>query len=261
MLRGIDHIVIAVADLASAQKSYETLGFTVVPGGRHPVGTHNALIGLADGSYIELIAFYQKNPAHRWWEPLQRGGGLVDFCMQTDDLAGDTVAFRRAGVAIDDPSPLSRVRPDGYQLRWVLSIPGEGYRGVAPFLIQDETPREERVPRQTAHANGATGIGTVTVAVEDVAPVRGWYEDALGRPGQPIVRSDLAARGVRFTIGPHTLEVLAPQDAASPLGAWLGTQGSSPYAATLGAAVSRGALDPGRTLGARLALVAEETKR
>jgi catechol 2,3-dioxygenase-like lactoylglutathione lyase family enzyme len=262
MLRGIDHIVIAVPDLATAQKSYETLGFTVVPGGRHPVGTHNVLIGFADGSYIELIAFYEKNPAHKWWEPLQRGGGLVDLCMQTDDLAGDTAAFRRAGVAIDDPSPLSRLRPDGYQLKWVLSIPREGYKGVAPFLIQDETPRDERVPRQTRHANGATGIGTVTVVVEDVARVRAWYEDALGRPGQPIVRSDLGGRGARFTIGPHTLELLAPQEAASPLHAWLAARGASPYEATIQtAAGNRGALDPTRTLGARLALVAEETKR
>ena len=137
MLRGIDHIVIAVPDLAAASRSYGELGFTVVAGGRHPVGTHNALIAFADGAYIELIAFYEPNPAHKWWGPLLRGGGLVDFCMQTDDLLADTAAFRRAGVAIDDPSPLSRVRPDGYQLKWVLSIPREPDRGVAPFLIQD----------------------------------------------------------------------------------------------------------------------------
>ena len=123
MLKGIDHIVIAVPDLDVARKSYEALGFSVVPGGRHPVGTHNALIAFADGAYVELIAFYEKNPAHKWWTPLQKGGGLVDFCMQTDDLLGDTAAFRKAGVAIDDPSPLSRLRPDGYQLKWVLSIP------------------------------------------------------------------------------------------------------------------------------------------
>ncbi|OLD74833.1 MAG: hypothetical protein AUG87_14960 [Candidatus Rokubacteria bacterium 13_1_20CM_4_70_14] len=184
MLRGIDHIVIAVPDLAAAGKSYAALGFTVVPGGRHPVGTHNALIAFGDGSYVELIAFYENNPAHKWWAPLQAGGGLVDFCMQTDDLRGDTEAFRKAGVSIDDPAPLSRVRPDGYQLRWVLSIPRGAHRGVAPFLIQDETPREERVPRETTHPNGVTGIGTVTVAVPDVPPVARWYAEVLRRPGR-----------------------------------------------------------------------------
>ncbi|MBI2155157.1 MAG: VOC family protein [Candidatus Rokubacteria bacterium] len=126
MLRGIDHLVVVVPDLAAASRNYEQLGFTVVPGGRHPVGTHNALISFTDGSYIELIAFYEPSPDHRWWAPLQKGGGLVDFCMQTDDLRGDTAMFRQAGVQIDDPKPLSRVRPDGYKLSWVLSIPQLG---------------------------------------------------------------------------------------------------------------------------------------
>ena len=67
MLKGIDHIVIAVPDLERASRNYETLGFTVVPGGRHPVGTCNALISFSDGAYIELIAFYEANPEHRWW--------------------------------------------------------------------------------------------------------------------------------------------------------------------------------------------------
>jgi catechol 2,3-dioxygenase-like lactoylglutathione lyase family enzyme len=150
MLLGIDHIVIAVRDLETAARNYEELGFTVVSGGRHPVGTHNVLISFADGSYIEIIAFYQANPNHRWWKPLQRGEGLVDFCMQTNDLLGDTLKLRKAGVNIDDPVPWSRTRPDGYQLKWLLSLAREGHRGVAPFLIQDETPREERIPRQTA---------------------------------------------------------------------------------------------------------------
>lgn len=129
MLLAIDHIVIVVRDLEAAIKSYQQLGFTVVPGGRHPVGTHNALISLADGAYLELIAFYEAHSKHRWWATLQQGGGLVDFCMQTDDLRGDTAALRSAGVDIDDPQPLTRIRPDGYQLKWLLSIPRERYRG------------------------------------------------------------------------------------------------------------------------------------
>jgi catechol 2,3-dioxygenase-like lactoylglutathione lyase family enzyme len=254
MLKGFDHIVIAVPDLEVARKSYEALGFTVVPGGRHPVGTHNALVAFGDGSYVELIAFYEKNPAHKWWTPLQKGGGLVDFCMQTDDLRGDTAAFRKAGVEIDDPSPLSRIRPDGYRLAWVLSIPRGDHRGVAPFLIQDETPREERVPRQTTHANGVTGIGAVTVAVRDVVPVARWYAEVLRQQAQSIQRPELGGAGVRVTVGPHTLDVVAPRGSAGPLAEWLAARGASPYAATL-RAPKPAALDPTKTLGARLGLV------
>ncbi|OLC17283.1 MAG: hypothetical protein AUH29_02565 [Candidatus Rokubacteria bacterium 13_1_40CM_69_27] len=256
MLKGIDHLVIVVPDLPSASKSYQALGFTVVPGGRHPVGTHNALIAFGDGAYIELIAFYERNPEHKWWMPLQRGGGLVDFCMQTDDLLGDTAAFRQAGVEIDDPSPLSRVRPDGYQLKWVLSIPRGPQRGVAPFLIQDQTPREERIPREHDHANGVTGIGTLTLAVDDVARVGQWYAQVLGAQGRKIVSEELEAVGERFVVGPHLLDVLRPDAPSSPLRPWLGARGSSPYAASLRATrTGRALLDERQTLGARLSLV------
>jgi catechol 2,3-dioxygenase-like lactoylglutathione lyase family enzyme len=252
MLNGIDHLVIVVPDLDAAMASYRDLEFTVVPGGRHPIGTHNALIAFADGSYLELIAFFEPNTQHRWYQRLQKGGGLVDFCLQTDDLAGDAGAFRAAGVALADPRPLTRVRPDGYKLSWVLSIP-DAHGGVAPFLIEDETPRAERVPRATAHANGATGIRLVTVAVSDVPAVRHWYQEVPGAKVIPMDRPDLAAGGVRVTMGPHALDFVAPRSAESPLSAWLADRGPSPYAATL-AAPSKGALPIDRTLGARLSL-------
>ena len=65
MLQGIDHLVIMVQDLDRAAKDYERLGFTVVAGGKHPVGSHNALIAFADGSYLEIIAFYRVAAARR----------------------------------------------------------------------------------------------------------------------------------------------------------------------------------------------------
>lgn len=255
MLTGIDHLVIAVPDLEAASRGYKALGFTVVPGGRHPVGTHNALIAFEDGAYLELIAFYEPSPGHRWWAPLQQGGGLVDFCMQTDDLLDDTATLREAGVEIDDPRPLTRVRPDGYTLNWVLSIPRGRHRGVAPFLIQDRTPREERVPRETTHRNRVTGIGTVTIAVDDVATVRGWYAAALGHPGREIRRNDLDAAGIRFTIGPHTFDFVAPKGRRSPLDGWLRDRGPSPYASTLTTASGEaGPLEEVKAMGARLIL-------
>ena len=146
MIQGIDHLVIVVKDLDQAAKDYEQLGFTVVPGGQHPVGSHNALIPFRDGSYVEIIAFYREAVDHRWWEPLVKGERFVDFCLQTDDLRGDTGKLRDAGVAINDPVPWSRKRPDGYELKWLLSLATGSHRGVAPFLIEDITPRAERIP-------------------------------------------------------------------------------------------------------------------
>ena len=233
MIQGIDHIVIVVNDLERAAKDYEQLGFTVVPGGKHPVGSHNVLISLADGSYIEIIAFYREALDHRWWDPLQQGERLVDFCMQTDDLQGDTLKLRAAGVAINDPVPWSRTRPDGYQLKWLLSLAQGSHRGVAPFLIQDVTPREERIPRTFDHKNGATGIGTVTIAVGELTAIQQWYDGVLGTRPTKISDEKLRAKGVRYAIGPHTLDFVMPMDPQSPLINWLRTFGPSPYAATL----------------------------
>jgi len=256
MLTAIDHLVIAVPDLEAATRDYRSLGFTVVPGGRHPgVGTYNALLAFADSSYVELIGFYEPRDDHRWWAPLRRGGGLVDFCLQTDDLVGDFQALRRAGVDIGDPEPRNRTRPDGVKVRWAFALARDAHRGVAPFIIADVTGRDVRVPAERSHANGVTGIGTVTVAVSDVATVRGWYAQVLGRTGKDIRRADVGGAGVRFTIGPHTFDFVAPADARSPLVDWLAQRGSSPYAATLrGDARRPGPLDPAKTHGARLSV-------
>src|SRR5712691_4773354 len=209
MIEGLDHLVVAVKDLAAAARSYTEAGFAVVTGGRHPESTHNALISFADGSYIELLAFYEPSPKHRWWGALERGGGLIDFCLASSDLASDSAAFRRAGVTITDPEPGARARPDGVQLRWQLAKPEGAFRGVAPFLIHDETPRSERVPRPAAHVNRVSGVGTVTVAVADARAARPWslrrhayhrrraQGNARSRadPGRPPHRSVSARRG------------------------------------------------------------------
>ena len=114
MITGIDHIVIAAHSLGRAIETYRGLGFTVTEGGRHPYGSYNALIGFVDGSYIELLGFYEEATEHPWWDLLQeRGGGLVDFCMATDDIRADQQALLDAGVASGDLYEGGRARPDG----------------------------------------------------------------------------------------------------------------------------------------------------
>jgi len=220
------------------------------------VGSHNVLISFADGSYIEIIAFYREAMAHRWWNPLEKGERFVDFCMQTDDLEGDTQKLRAAGVAINNPVPWSRTRPDGYELKWLLSLATGSHRGVAPFLIQDVTPREERVPPALTHSNGVLGIDKVTVAVGELSEVDRWYSTVLGITGRAIRQEALAAEGVRYKIGPHTFEFLMPMEPASPLVNWMRMYGPSPYAATLRTTSSTPAvLSPSLTHGANFSMV------
>jgi catechol 2,3-dioxygenase-like lactoylglutathione lyase family enzyme len=262
MLTGIDHLVIVVPDLSTAIRDYTELGFNVVEGGLHPVGTHNGLISFSDGAYIELIAFYKPNVNHRWWQPLQQGGGLVDFCVGTDDLISDTAAFRSAGVDIADPTPQSRRRPDGYELHWIFSLARAAHRGVVPFIIEDITPREERIPRATPHPNEVTGIASVTIAVNNLQEVRHWYAESLRQEGKEIAREDLGAVGVGFAVGPHTIEVMSPipgssgNDQLEPLHEWLERWGPSPYSGTMHSLVHpREPLDTSKSHNALLFLV------
>ena len=209
MLKGIDHVVIVVADLDRAIASFEALGFTVVRGGRHTgLGTHNALIAFADGAYFELIAFRVPASTHRWFAAVSKGGGLTDFCMQTGDLDADAAIFKRAGTAVSEAFAMERERPDGYMLKWVLAVAEPPSAGAVPFLIRDITPRDERVPRARVHRNGAAGIRTLTVAVEDAAAVMAHDGDEfvrLRRRGPGWIAAPAAARTTHRLVHHHGL--------------------------------------------------------
>jgi catechol 2,3-dioxygenase-like lactoylglutathione lyase family enzyme len=253
MLNGIDHLVIVVPDLEAAIKSYGDLGFTVVRGGKHNIGTHNALIAFADGTYIELIAFLAPVSGHPWYTALSKSGGLVDFCARTDDLDADVKAFRRAGIGISDPTAMTRDRPDGYRLSWVLSIPSSSFNGNVPFLIKDETPRDERVPRERSHRNGVTGLKKLIVAVNDSSKVADWYRAITGTAGEGIDDRELDATGVRFMIGSHELDIVSSRTPNGPLAEFLRNRGAGPYQAVL-TGRETGDLDSTLTQNARLSI-------
>jgi hypothetical protein len=182
---------------------------------------------------------------------MSKSGGLVDFCAQTDDLAADVAAYRRAGVAITDPNGMTRDRPDGYRLRWVLAIPNAPFNGSLPFLIKDETPRDERVPRERTHRNGVTGLSNLVVAVPDASKVAQWYRAITGSPGEAVDHRDLDAVGSRFLLGSHQLDIVSPRGPNGPVAEFLRTRNAGPYQATLKGG-RPGELDPALTQKARL---------
>jgi catechol 2,3-dioxygenase-like lactoylglutathione lyase family enzyme len=234
MFRAIDHIVVVVPELEAAIDRYGAVGFTVVRGGKHSIGSHNALIAFADGAYIELIAFLAAATGHPWQSALDKGGGgLVDFCMMTDNLEADVAAIRRAGAQMGEPYSMTRDRPDGFRLSWELSIPAPPWNGRLPFLIRDLTRREERVPREHQHRNDVTGIQGVTIAVEDADLVAKTYTGALGRPGEPIRRPDLDAAGFEFIVGAHRIQLVTAKSESSPIAKWIRMHGESPFEAKL----------------------------
>ena len=256
MITGIDHIVIAVGSLAQAIETWRGLGFSVVEGGKHPYGSYNALIGFADGSYIELLGFYEESPAHPWWSLLhERGGGLIDFCLATDDIRADHGAFRALGVECSELIEGGRARPDGYEVKWINNKVEGDWQGFIPFIIEDVTPRAERLPRQTAHANGVTGIDSISFATPDVARYAGVMAAVTGAAGEPTRDDELAAGGLRLAVGGHRLEYLAPDSDASPVAAHLAANRPAPCRVRFKTEGPARRFDPAETGGLRVELV------
>lgn len=198
-----DHAVLVVSDLDAATRDYTQLGFTVEAGGQHSGGwTHNALVGLGDGSYLELIAtvearhtqllrVVQAAGAIELWKPdfqpvqqrflesMALGDGFADFALVASDLEAQIAAARERGLALLGPLGGGRQRPDGERLAWRFGLPPDAR---LPFLIDDVTPRRRRVPvaPRGGHANGVTGVASVVVAVADLNAGRARFEQLLG---------------------------------------------------------------------------------
>ena len=184
----LDHVVYVARDLAAAVDDHKRQGYTVTPGGEHAGGvTHNALVCFADGSYLELVAFRRPDPTHRWWRHAS-SGGFADFALLSDDLARDLSALK--DLVVREAAEGGRTRPDDVSLRWRAAF----LRAPLPFLIEDLTPRELRVPGGEAvrHANGVTGVATIVVGARDQRSVDKSYERlrARGAPEIQIIWTD-----------------------------------------------------------------------
>ena len=193
MIRGLDHVVLVVLDLAAAVADHRARGFTVTPGGEHAGGlTHNALVGFQDGSYLELIAFRDLTAArgnHSWAPIAERGGGWADFALLSNDLFQDVTALGE--LVARAPEEGGRTRPDGLGIAWRVAR----LEKPLPFLIEDLTARELRVPGGEAavHPNGTTGVASVVLGATDAARVGERYA-VLRERGAPEVEVRFADR-------------------------------------------------------------------
>lgn len=185
----LDHVVIAVTDLARAIADYRALGFTVLEGGVHASGaTHNALIVFADGTYLELLASTGAAPAPEALDfsaMLARGEGLCGFALRADDLPVLRTTLRERGVRISELHLGARHKPDGTRLAWRLALIDDGF---TPFLIEDLTPRSLRVPANpasTTHANGVRGIDGIELVTAELDAAQARYSALLNAQPEP----------------------------------------------------------------------------
>jgi len=138
----IDHLLFAGEDLnVLVNVVFMEAGVRAIPGGNHSgQGTHNALIGLGPGRYLELMAQDPEGDdggtgAYRKSIAYLREPALHTWCARTDDI--DVLARRasEAGLSVVT-SEGGRVLPDGTPLRWTLAaLEGHPFEGLVPFFI------------------------------------------------------------------------------------------------------------------------------
>ncbi|MEM1096021.1 MAG: VOC family protein [Bacteroidota bacterium] len=186
----LDHIIYAAPTLEAGVDAVEQqLGMRPVYGGRHDGrGTHNALLGLGDACYLEVIA---PDPAQRQVSrPLWMGvdqvtaPGLIGWAVRTSDLS----AFRAAALAenwvVGSIAAGERRTASGDMLRWRLTEPSTHLAdGIFPFAIDwgDTLHPAARLPQVGV-------VGALEIQTSQVGPlgaVQSWLPMLTVTLGSP----------------------------------------------------------------------------
>jgi catechol 2,3-dioxygenase-like lactoylglutathione lyase family enzyme len=215
VLESLDHVVVAVRDLAAATgDTARLLGASPGWTGEHPgAGTANALFRL-DNTYLELLAPAGAGPlAALLEEHLGKSGeGLFALAFGTRDAEACRAGFEARGLA---PGPLTkgmgRDGPSGAFREWrSVLLPPERTRGLRLFAIQHLSPAD-LLPRTAPAGNPAAAphaLDHVVVRSADAEGSRRLLGDALGirlSLDRSFPAFDL--RALFFRLGGVTLEV------------------------------------------------------
>lgn len=134
----LDHIAISGESLLAASSYVEqSLGITLQSGGKHAkFGTHNKLLGLAGGIYLEVIAIDPRAPKPnlpRWFNLDNFSGSprITNWICRTKNI---NQTLSKIHLEIGKPLNLSRD-----SLNWKITVPDDGklpYDGAFPSIIQ-----------------------------------------------------------------------------------------------------------------------------
>jgi methylmalonyl-CoA epimerase len=128
----VDHLGIAVKDLAEAVRAYEALGFTVDATHEVPTEKVRAAFLPAGESHLELLE--PTDPSSVIARFLEKRSGLHHVCVLVDDIEAALAELKARGVPVLDETP----RPGAGGCRVAFVHP----RSAAGVLIElKEEPR------------------------------------------------------------------------------------------------------------------------
>jgi hypothetical protein len=230
MLRGIDHLVIAVLNLdAAVDELTDALGLSFTAGGRHPgAGTANRIAFLGE-PYLELIAVEDEAAARE--RPIgaaairavEEGGGLATYALLDDALEVAVPELQANGSDIGLATHGSRQRPDGETVEWWTATFEQLGPDRPPFLIRHAYAGAEWSPealeqrRAFAHPIGSpVSLERLDLAAADPPALAADYFAQLGVEFWAV--ADLAVT----TIGPHTIRLRPASEMQFPAAIVLG---------------------------------------
>jgi hypothetical protein len=205
----LDHLVYAVRDLEAGIASIERLiGIRATPGGKHTGrGTHNAVVSLGSGSYLEIVATDPEQPSPEW----PRAFGLdtlheprlVTWAVRVQDIEKRAAHAVAAGYDPGPVVPMSRALPGGGELRWRLTLPQKrAGDGLVPFLIQWEPG--------AIHPSETATSGAMLVELEGEHPHADAVQPLLDAIGVHLQVTEAARPALTATIeGPNGTVLLS----------------------------------------------------
>lgn len=138
----LDHVVVGVPDLESGVQDFaKALGTTPTLGGRHEsIGTHNAILPLRGGHYLELIARDPSCPnpplGVPWGLEKLKEPRLITWAAATKDIDAAVEQAKSAGYDPGTAISVARETPEGERLSWRLTVSTRlAGDGLVPFLI------------------------------------------------------------------------------------------------------------------------------
>jgi hypothetical protein len=125
---------------------------------------------------------------------LASGVGMNDYSLQSMDLTLDLSLMKERGATFTNPIPGGRTRPDGKEINWKTAVPESI---DLPFLIEDLTPREIRVPvvEEDYHSNGITSIKGIIVLVTNLVESMAHYHAMLNL--EPVSQPQFPQPGIQ----------------------------------------------------------------
>lgn len=198
ILRRLDHVVMPVPSLEQARAFFQALGFTVAPDAKHPFGTENACVFLADGAYFEPLAvdqrevceaearlqnpFVARDQAHRFRIGTPSFSGVA---LSSDDATGDAEAFRQAGYGTGElfefARPFTTADGTATELRFRLGFAHDRRAPDVSFFTCEK--RHRVAPDRThlmRHPNGATGIARLVFGEQNPTDFQYFLQEVTG---------------------------------------------------------------------------------